>query len=423
MIPDTSAMDRPVAKPKGLTRRHVVLLATGAVLAGGIALAVPSLIRWSRAERSVDASRLRTARVVRGDLDRDVAAQGRIVAALHPTLFSPAAGIVQLSVKAGTAVTKGQVLARVESPDLVSRLLQERSVLLSLRADLGRQQIAAKQAARRNRQAIDVLEVRLAAAERALERARSLYDQGLLNKTDFERAQDDVEIAGLELKNASEAAQLEQETLDFEVKTRAFQVERQEAIVRDTERRVDELAVRSPFEGMVATVDVQDRDAVAQSAPILTVVNLSEFEVEVEVPENYAADIVPGTRAEILYEGKTYPGRVTAISPEIRDSQVRSTVVFEGETPPNLRQSQRVTTRLVLDRRVGVLKVARGPFLESGAGRHAYVVEDGVAVRKEIEVGAVSVAEVEVVRGLAPGATIVISDTSLFEGARSVLLR
>jgi HlyD family secretion protein len=423
MIPSTSAMDKAVEKPRGATPR---LLVAGALVAAGLLAliaAVPTLRRWARADRAVDAATLRVAEVTRGLLERDVSAQGRIVAALHPTLFSPAQGTVALAVKAGTEVKKGQLLARVESPELMSRLVQERSTLLSLRSDFDRQRIAARQATLRSRQNVAVLRVRLAAARRALERARQTFDQGLLNKVDYEKAQDDVEVAGLELKNAEESASLELETLDFEVKNRGQFVARQQSVVAELQRQVEGLAMAAPFDGMVATVNVQDRDAVARDAPILTVVDLSAFEVEFDLPENYAVDVAPGTPAEILFEGKTYPGRVTAVSPEIRDSQVKGTLVFDGEPPSGLRQSQRVTARLVMERRADVVKVPRGPFLESGAGRHAYVVDGGVAVRREIEVGAVSVSAVEIVKGLRPGEQIVVSDTSTFDGARTVLIR
>jgi HlyD family secretion protein len=174
---------------------------------------------------------------------------------------------------------------------------------------------------------------------------------------------------------------------------------------------------------MVATVAVQDHDAVARDQALLTVVDLTAFEVEFDLPENYGREVGPGTPAEILHEGRTYPGQVTVVSPEVTDSQVRGTLVFSGETPPGLRQSQRVSVRLVLERKTDVVKVARGPFLESGAGRHAYVVDGGVAVRREIAVGAVSVSQVEIVKGLRPGERIVLSDTSGFEGARTVLIR
>jgi len=240
---------------------------------------------------------------------------------------------------------------------------------------------------------------------------------------DEERSEDDLQTAELELKNALEASQLEKETLEFELRNRRLAVDRQASVARELQRQVDLLQVAAPFDGMVATVNVQDRDSIPANAPILTVVNLSAFEVEFDVAENYASDLVPGTPAEILYESKTYPGRVTTVSPEIRDSQVKGTVVFDGETPPGLRQSQRVSVRMLLERKTAVLKVPRGPFVEAGGGRYAYVVEDGVATKREIATGSMSVSEVEIARGLREGEEIVLSDTSLFEGAKTVLVR
>jgi HlyD family secretion protein len=423
MIPGTSAMDKPVEQPKGLSRRQVILMAAGGVLVLAILFSIPAILRWSRAERAVDGARLNFGVVTRGDLDRDVSGQGRIVAALHPTLFTPVAGIVTLSVKAGTEVKKGQVLARIESPELMSRRVQERSTLQALESDLGRQEIASRQAAQRAKQTADILAMRLAAAERAMTRAQELSSQGLINRVDFERAKDDLELARLEATSATQTAQFERESLTFEVQNRRLQVARQESIVLETERQVKQLEMAAPFDGMVANVNVQDRDAVAANAPVMTVVNLSAFEVEFDVAENYASDLLPGTPAEIQYEGKPYPGKVTAVSPEIRDSQVRGTVVFDGRTPDGLRQSQRVSVRLLLERKTNVLKAPRGPFVESGGGRIAYVLEDGIAVKREIQVGSMSVSEVEIVRGVKEGEQLVVSDTSVFDSAKTVLIR
>lgn len=423
MIPGTSAMDKPVAQQKGLTRRQLVLLlAAGGVLVA-VAFSIPALLRWSRADLAVDASRLNFGVVKRGDLDRDVSGQGRIVAALHPTLFTPVAGIVSLSVKAGTEVKKGQLLARLDSPELMSRRVQERSTLQALQSDLGRQEIASRQAAQRAKQTADILAMRLAAAERAMTRAQELSAQGLINRVDFERARDDLELARLEAASATQTAQFERESLEFEVQNRRLQVARQQSVVLETERQVKQLEITAPFDGMVANVNVQDRDALPANAPVLTVVNLAAFEVEFDVAENYASDLLPGTPAEILYEGKPYAGKVTAVSPEIRDSQVRGTVAFDGEGPEGLRQNQRVSVRLLLERKANVLKAPRGPFVESGGGRTAYVVEDGIATKREVQVGAMSVAEVEIVRGLQEGDQLVVSDTSLFENAKTVLIR
>jgi HlyD family secretion protein len=70
-----------------------------------------------------------------------------------------------------------------------------------------------------------------------------------------------------------------------------------------------------------------------------------------------------------------------------------------------------------------VLLVQRGQFLDTGAGRVAYVVnEEGLAERRAIEVGARSLGAVQIVAGLDQGDTIVISNLEPFRSADTVLL-
>ncbi len=424
MIPGTSSMDKVVERPERFGRIPRLAVAAGAGVILLALLAVPALRRWTKAERTVSLASLRLGVVERGDLERDASAQGKIVASLHPTLFATAPGIVSLKVKAGDTVKKGQVVARIESPELMSRVQQEQSTLLSMQSALSRQHILARQSAAKSAQDIDVLEVKLSAAQRLEERAERTFQEGLLNKTDYEKAKDDLKIATYELRNARGAALLDKETAEFDIKDKEALERRQASVAGDLRRQVGELTIAAPFAGMVASVAVQDRDSVPLSAPILMLVNLATYEVEITVPENYGADLTPGAGARIVYEGREYPGTITAISPEVKDSQVKGTVVFAGESPSGLRQSQRVSVRLLFETRRGVLKLPRGPFLESGAGRSAWVVDAaGVATRREIETGAVSVSEVEIARGLKEGDRVILSDTSEFGAARNVLVR
>jgi HlyD family secretion protein len=423
MIQDTSAMDQPIGSNRPLTRRLLVPgILVGTVLLVAVFVA-PSLSRWMRAERSIDLSKVRMATVVRGDLERDVAVQGRIVAAFHPTTSSPATGIVALKVRAGDVVEKDQVLAVVSSPELESRLQQERSSLLSLESDLGRQRIQARQKVLADRQAVDLAAVELDAAKRAMRRAEEIRTAGLLNAVEYEKAQDDVQRTELALTHARESADLEGESLELEIRNRELDVERQRLVVADLERQVDELAIRAPVGGLVSRLDVQDHDSVTTGQKLVAVVDMSAFEIEVLVPEGYADEIGPGTPAVVSYSGEEYDGRVKSISPEVEGSQVRGIVSFGEDSPEGLRQNQRVSTRLVLESRPDVLKVRRGPFLENGGGHEAYVVDAGMAARRDIRAGVASVDEVEILSGLEVGDQIIISDTARFQGADDVYLR
>ena len=135
------------------------------------------------------------------------------------------------------------------------------------------------------------------------------------------------------------------------------------------------------------------------------------------MPESYADDMGLGMTAEIQYNGRTYPGLLASLSPEVINSEVTGRIRFSGEMPDNLRQNQRVTSRIVMDHLENVLKLQRGSFTDSGGGRSAFVLgEDGMAHRRSIVLGARSVGEVDVISGLREGETVLISSISEFEG-------
>jgi HlyD family secretion protein len=421
MIHNSQSMDRPVTAQRN--PRIIAAAVAGVVVVAILAIAFPAMRRWFRADKSVDARNLRFATVTRGDLLRDLSVQGSVVASLSPTLFSPGQGIVSLRTRAGAPVKQGDVLAVIDSKELHAALDQAHSQLLTSRAELERQKIVARQNQLRAQQQVELLTLRVAAAKRQLERVETTFREGLSNKADYETAQDNVRIAQMELEQARSELGLSRETLGFEVATREQQVLRQQSVAGELEKRVSDLTIRAPFDGMVATVAVQDRDAVAPNQPVLTVVNLTTLELEIGLPEEYANETAIGTPAEIEFLGRDYPGQVTAISPEVVNGQIVATVAFAGEKPQGLKQNQRLNTRLTFESKRNVLKVTRGAFLDTDGSRAAYVVDGKEATRREIQTGATSVSEIEIVSGLREGETIVISDTSSFADAKTVMLR
>ena len=156
-IRDTSAQDVVLEKTRQWRwLKWAVPLAILAVL--GLLLG-SVLTNWLSAEASVSADRLRTAIVSRGDLIRDLNVQGRVVAAISPTLYSPATGTVTLQAQPGDTVTIGQVLASIDSPQVRSEYLQELSTLDQANAELEREKIQARKAQVKSQQTIDLAKV------------------------------------------------------------------------------------------------------------------------------------------------------------------------------------------------------------------------------------------------------------------------
>ena len=420
-IRDTAGQDRVLEKSPA-TKRLWVLAAIALCLIA-ISIAVwPAVQRFSSAERSVPRERLRMATVSHGDFIRDVAVRGRVVAAIKPTVYAPADGTVTLAVEAGDTVSRGQILARVQSPELASQLSQEKATLQRLETELTRQAIEKKQREMTNQQTTDMAAVATRAAERELRRAQTSWNEQIISRQDYEKAGDDLARAQLEYQHAKQNASLDSETLGFEIKTDELDIDHQTLIVQELERRVEELAIGSPVDGMIGALAVDQRAAVSENQPLMTVVDLSAYEIEIQVPQEYGDDLGLGMETRVTVGQQQFDGVITAISPEVVNNQVTGRVRFAGQTPEGLRQNQRVSARVLLEFRTGVLTVKRGPFLDSGGGRVAYIVDGDLAHRQAIQAGTASISHVEILAGLQQGQTIVISDLGQFEGAETILL-
>ena len=418
MIRDTSQQDAVIAPPPAQKLKRRALI--GGAAAAIVAVSALLLSAWTSSEHSVSGERLRIAEVGRGTLVRDASVNGRVVAAVSPTLYSTAPATVNLKVAAGDTVKRGDVLAVLESPDLTDELKREVSSYEQLKAEVARQQILARKQKLLAQREADTAEIDRLSAQRTLERYESVAQVGVIAKIDYQKAKDALNSAQIRARHASQAAALEGDDVQLALKTKINELERQRLSLANAQRRVDELTVRAPVDGFIGTLNVQNRMVVAANAPLMTLVDLSKLEVEIEVPETYVADLGLGMNAEITLPSGKATGKLSALSPEVVKNQVLARVRFDGEQPKGLRQSQRVTARLLIEEKPNVLMLPRGPFVENEGGRQAYVVQDGVAVRTPIQLGATSISAVEILSGLKPGDKVVISGTDTFNNANRV---
>jgi len=415
-IRDTSAQDIARQTHQHAWYRRKILYVVGGSALGLIVILAWLVRGWAQSGHVVSSQNLEIATVTRGDFVQDVASRGTVIAAVSPTLSSTAAGTVTYLVHAGDRVAKGEVLAHLSSPELETEYERERATLESMDAALQQQRVELQQQLLDNRQRTDLAAVTMSQQLRELQRLQAAWALHVISEHTYEAAYDTYSIARLNYENANQNSQLEHRRIMLELRTRQLARDAQSLLVQGLQSRLDALTVRSPVDGMVADLAQPDQSHVGGSVPLVTVIDLSALAIQFQVAESFADGIKAGLPVDITLDGQTVKGAVTEVSPDVRDGWVTGRAKFVGTQPADLRQNELAAVRIILGRHDDVLMVERGAFLDPTT-RFMYVVHGSQATRTPVELGAASVSEIQVLRGLAAGDRVVISDTQDFKDA------
>jgi HlyD family secretion protein len=236
------------------------------------------------------------------------------------------------------------------------------------------------------------------------------------------KAQDELEKATFAYEQARSNYEQQPQQNRFDIQNRKALLDRQQYLAADLQRQIAALQIQSPVTGQVGQVQVADRASVAKDTPLLTVIDLSALEVEIKVPESLARDLAPGMSADLEGGNRHWKGIVSAVSPQVVNGEVTSRLRFDAQAPEGLRQNQRLSVRIFIDRRNNVLMVDRGLFLDQDGGGFVYLVRGDIAERRPVHLGAAGLQKVEILGGLVAGDRIVISGTDAFHGTQRVYL-
>lgn len=419
MIKDTSQQDTIMAKSH---KSYIKTLLWGVLSVVIVVFGWQAFASWQSNELSVSRGQLKLATVERGDLMRDIVTTGKIVAASAPIVYSPEAGLVTLLVKPGDLVELGQNVAIIDSPQLMARLNQQKTLVQQLTSDVSREKLTARRTQLALQQKSELAKVNLAAAEREARRADVSIKRNLISQIDYEQSQDELAKARLTSHHAEQEALLAQDTLAFEVENKVLQLKAKQQELTELQRKVDELAITSPVAGIVGNWLVEQKAKTNSNESLMMIVDLSAYEAELQVPETYADEIGLGMTVEISLGGKQLQGQLASISPEVINNQVTARVRMNDTQDISLRQNQRVSARIILEQKQDVLMVRRGQFYQNGGGKLGYRVQENIAEKIQLVSGATSMSHVEIIAGAKEGDTLVVSSLNVFDNKERILL-
>jgi RND family efflux transporter MFP subunit len=392
-------------------------------------------------------ARLETVLPERHDVRRTVAVPGQLQAFETTAIHAKVAGYVAAwHVNIGDHVKKGQALAELAVPELVSERDQKRAAV---------EQAVAKQ--RQAESAVKVGQANLVGAEARLAEARvgvgrveadlarwksesdrverlfqeramtgSLRDETLSKLRSAEASRDEVlaQVRSAEARLNEARAVLEQTRSDLAAAASSVEVAREEA--HRVEAMLAYTKIQAPFDGVVTRrhIDVgQLTRPGAEADPLFVLARTDVVTAVVDVPESFAAEVGPGDPVRLVFPalgGPALEARVTrtawAIDPHSRTLRVEADLPNPGE---RLRPGLYAQATIVAQEHANVLTVPLTAVVKEKDGAYCMTLVSGQARRRPVTLGLTDLTLAEV-SGLDPSDAVVKSGAASLSDGQAV---
>ncbi|KQV88649.1 MFP transporter [Massilia sp. Root351] len=275
----------------------------------------------------------------------------------------------ETTVREGMAVTRGQLLARLDQADLQARLTQQQAVL-------------------------DEAQAKLALASRNHANSQALLKQNYISSTSYDTTANGVELARANVKSAS-------------------------AMVDMARIALNDSVIRAPMSGVVSKRHVQAGEKVAPDMPVYTIVNLDELTLEAQVPTSEIPRVKAGQEVAFRVDGFTvngqpreFHGKVARINPTAEPGSRAMLVYISVPNKDGALLGGMFAKGNIVTERSAVMPLVPVDALRSDGGRQVvYKVDQGKVVAQPVTLGLRNedTGYAEVTAGLQPGAQVIVA--------------
>ena len=415
-------MDIQLEKKKGIRKKHIPYIAGGAlflILLGWIIFGDhSSTLRIDARGISIGTAKL-------DQFNDFVRTDGRVQPITVVQLSSLEGGVVEEKVvEEGAQVKKGDVIIRLSNQQLDLSILTAEAHLTEQTNILRNVQIQLQQQKLNNENEKLQLELETVRTKRAFEQNKKLYDENLISKEEFLKAQEDNDLALKKFKLISERIYQDSIYRSVQVDQMEDGLYSMQENLRLVRQRKDNLNVRSLIDGELGLLDVVLGQNISAGQKIGQVNDLSDFKIEAFPDEHYIDRVRVGLSATFERQGSNYGLTVRKVYPEVREGKFRTDFVFTGERPDNIRSGQTYYINLELGQPTEGIIIPKGTFFQSTGGSWIFVLDaDGKkAYRRNIRIGRQNPQYYEVLEGLEAGEKVIVSSYESYKDNQVLIL-
>jgi len=331
--------------------------------------------------------------------------------------------IARLLADEGDQVKAGQTLAILDQEEVRAQVNLARTNLQAARARLAQAEAGVQMLKAQVQTRIDETSATLEKARKSLERAEDLLAEGAISREvlDLTQAEDDVAKAAYEaaLANRDQLAVKEQE-----VEVAGAEVKRMEASLKLEEVRLNKTVIVSPIDGLVTKRQAAEGETIGLgSGPLFTIgeamftiVDPARYYISASIDEFDISRVRTGLPARVALDavpGKTFRGRVSKVSPAVvgtgQEARTLSIRVTLEEGREHLKLGMSADVEVIVSSLPEVLSLPTPAILKREGQSFVYLVKDGRAEQRPVTTGESNWNETEIQGGVEEGTLVVLA--------------
>lgn len=333
-------------------------------------------------------------------------------------------GVVQeIVAEEGSRVKRGDVILILSNENLDMQILNSEADLAEKENILRNTMIQMEQQKLSVEQEKLQLQMDVRRNKRNYEAQKALFDDGLIAKEEFLKAEEDYQLSTSRLKLVENRAKQDSLYRSVEINQMQESLDNMRRNMMMIRKRKDNLTIKAPIDGELGLLDVVLGQSVAAGSKIGQINNLDSYKIEAQIDEHYIDRVTAGLDATFERQSERYQAQIRKVYPEVRDGKFKADFKFVGQQPENIRSGQTYYLNLQLGQPVEAILIPRGAFYQKTGGKWIYVMSsDGTkAIRRDIRIGRQNPQYYEVIEGLEPGEKVITSSYDNF-GDSDVLM-
>ncbi|KPV95496.1 multidrug resistance protein MdtN [Pseudoalteromonas sp. P1-9] len=378
------------------------------------------------ASNLVERDEILVAKVKQGDFAIDVKGLGSLALEKRHLITTNAGGkVVEVLVKPGEYVERGDIIARLENPQINETLIQKQSLLLKMtaqhKAELAQQKAYLQEA----ETAYHDADLAHKANTMEWQAQATLIAQGnsTISKLEHQRSEFNVKrsLKQLALQKAKVATQKE----ILAAKQNAQHAEQQslKSEISLLSQHISQLDVMSPITGQIQDVFVELGTQLASTGSVAEVADQTKLIAKINVAELDAPNVKVGQQATIDTYTSRLGAQVTRVSPKVNNGHVEVELAITDAIPPEARDKLNIEGIINTSFKSHTLYVALPRNAIAESTNNVFVLEKHLATKQPVKFGKRSVNYIEVVAGLTIDQEIIISDMEKYTNDTQVLVR